>query len=545
MANEKQRQKPPQLDDGVEDARVELDGVLNALASVLIQIDSHLVIQRWNPAAERVLGLAAQDVIGRPLTDCGVDWKEEDVRRLEADLAVGTASPRLELGFVDGDGQHRCLGVGLSPIETDSANRSRTLIIGRDITKSQRAEELQRRLITAVEQVDDTIVITDLNGTIIYANPAFERVSGYTLEEAIGLEPNVLNSGQHPDEFYEDLWDTLSRGEVWSGHFTNQKKDGTIYEEDATISPVRDDEGTVVNYVAVKKDVTEKTSLEIQLRTAQKLESIGQLAAGIAHEINTPTQYISDNTRFLRDAFEKIGEVLSICAEVSMAGGEAEDPAATLKNISKVAQGANIDFIREEIPGAIEESLIGLARVSEIVSAMKSFSHPGTDDKQPIDLNEAITTTVTLSTNEWKYVSDVETELDPELPMVDCLPGEMGQVLLNIIVNAAHAIAETTGGHSGVKGVITIKTRAVGDQAEIRISDSGCGMPEHVKVRIFDPFYTTKEVGRGTGQGLAISHSVIVDKHNGSIEVESKPGEGTTFIVRIPLRAIQATEEAA
>ncbi len=176
---------------------------------------------------------------------------------------------------------------------------------------------------------------------------------------------------------------------------------------------------------------------------------------------------------------------------------------------------------------------------------MKSCSQPGVKNKQPIDLNGSIRTTVTLSTNEWKYVAEMKLELDPELSLVDCLPGDIGQVFLNVIVNAAHAIADAQDSTDAELGEITIVTRSVGDSAEILISDTGCGMPEAVANRIFDPFYTTKEVGRGTGQGLAIAHSVIVDKHSGTIDVETVPGEGTTFSIRIPFRASHEATQAA
>jgi len=531
-----QSERGTQLDANVsQDAGRELETILASITSILIQVEVDLTIRRWNPAAERALGRSAEQVVGAPLNDCGVRWREEDLRRLIADMALGVSPPGFELGFRDDAGEQRCLGVTLSSIETESGEERGVLLLARDITETLRKEEVQRRLITAVEQVEDTIVITDLDGTILYVNPAFERTTGYTREEALGAAPVVLKSGKHNAAFYANMWNTLNRGEVWSGHFTNKKKDGTLYEEDATISPVRNDAGEVTNYVAVKKDVTERLALEIQLRSCQKLESIGQLAAGIAHEINTPTQFISDNNRFLRDAFGKLDPLLKLCAELSASGGEAQNPADALKKIAAAADMASIAFVSEEIPDAIEESLSGLARVTEIVSAMKSFSHPGTSGKQPVDLNQVIATTVTLSTNEWKYVSTIETDFDSELPPVSCLPGEIGQVVLNMIVNAAHAIADVVDEATGDLGRITIGTQRAGEQVEIRISDTGCGMPEEVKSRIFDPFYTTKEVGRGTGQGLAISRSVVVDKHAGSIAVESEPGKGTTFIVRIPL----------
>lgn len=538
-----QSKEPQGLSDGERDKR-ELDTILSSLTSILILVDSDFAIQRWNPAAERAFGLAAEQVIGHRLSECGVQWDEDDLRRMTANIAMGSAPPGFKLGFESADGLAIMLGVSLSPIHSDSGGASRTLILAHDITESRKTEEMQRRLTTAVEQVDDTIVITDLHGTIIYANPAFERVSGYTREEAMGATPAVLKSGKQDQGFYDDLWTTLGRGEVWSGHFTNRKKDGTLYEEDATISPVRDEAGHITNFVAVKKDVTERMALEIQLRTAQKLESIGQLAAGIAHEINTPTQFISDNTRFLRDSFADLTPLLNAFRRLCEPGTLGRDPAKTLDELVTAAQGVGLDFICEEIPGAIEESLTGLNRVSEIVSAMKSFSHPGVSHKQPIDLNESIRTTVTLSTNEWKYVAKVNVELDPELPPVNCLPGEIGQVILNILVNAAHAVAEANVGSTGTLGEITVTTQSVGDTAEIRISDDGCGMPQDVANRIFDPFYTTKEVGRGTGQGLAIAHSVV-DKHSGTIEVDTEPGKGTTFVIRIPFHDPEGEVQAA
>lgn len=536
--------EPQAMSDG-EGAKRELETILSSLTSILVLVDTDLTIQRWNPAAERTFGLRAEQTVGRSLVECGVRWDEDDIRRISANLSMGTAPPGFQLGFESEDGVAHVLAVSLSPILSDDGRSSRTLMLARDITQSRKAEKMQRRLMTAVEQVDDMIVITDLDGTIIYANPAFQRVTGYSLDEAMGGDPPVLKSGKHDGEFYSNLWETLCRGDVWSGHFTNRKKDGTLYEEDATISPVRDEAGNITNFVAVKKDVTERLALEIQLRTAQKLESIGQLAAGIAHEINTPTQFISDNTRFLRDSFAELVPLLSLCDDLCTSGGEVADPAAAVKAIAGAAEGAGLGFIRDEIPRAIEESLAGLTRVSEIVSAMKSFSHPGVKNKQPIDLNGSIRTTVTLSTNEWKYVAEMKLELDPELSLVDCLPGDIGQVFLNVIVNAAHAIADAQDSTDAELGEITIVTRSVGDSAEILISDTGCGMPEAVANRIFDPFYTTKEVGRGTGQGLAIAHSVIVDKHSGTIDVETVPGEGTTFSIRIPFRASHEATQAA
>jgi signal transduction histidine kinase len=196
---------------------------------------------------------------------------------------------------------------------------------------------------------------------------------------------------------------------------------------------------------------------------------------------------------------------------------------------------ADGEFLIEEVPKAIEQTLEGLERISTIVRSMKEFAHPGPDSKTPTDLNRAIENTVIVAKNEWKYVAEVATDLDPQMPAVPCVPGEINQVLLNIIVNAAHAIAGVVKEGQGSKGLIRIRTRLVGQNAEIRISDTGTGIPHAIRDRIFDPFFTTKAPGKGTGQGLAIAYRVIVDKHGGQLSVESEEGSGTTFIIRLPL----------
>lgn len=275
--------------------------------------------------------------------------------------------------------------------------------------------------------------------------------------------------------------------------------------------------------------------LEQNLESARRLESIGQLAAGIAHEINTPTQYVGDNTRFLKDSFVEIAPLLTKASELAKAvraGGESTQLASEL---SSAIDDADLKFLEEEIPRAIEQSLSGIGVVRKIVQSIKEFSHPSREGMTFLDLNRAIESTITVASNEWKYVAEIETEFDPELPEVACLPGEINQVVLNLIVNAAHAIADVVGDSGKSKGIITISTRHDGESVEIRISDTGAGIPEGVREKIFDPFFTTKEVGKGTGQGLSIAHTVIVSKHSGTLEFETEIGKGTTFVIRWPL----------
>lgn len=235
----------------------------------------------------------------------------------------------------------------------------------------------------------------------------------------------------------------------------------------------------------------------------QKLESVGQLAAGIAHEINTPTQFVGDNTRFLSDAFDDLMRLLDDVEQLVEAAQKTDIDPTLLDAVERARTSADVDFLRQEVPKAIEQSLEGIQRVSKIVYAMKAFSHPDIAEKMATDLNAAIETTVTVARNEWKYVADVELELDPTLPAVTCCPGEINQVLLNLIVNAAHAIAEKVGAKGADKGKITIATKTDDDAVEVRVTDNGTGIPEEHHRRMFTPFFTTKAVGKGTGQGLS------------------------------------------
>lgn len=274
---------------------------------------------------------------------------------------------------------------------------------------------------------------------------------------------------------------------------------------------------------------------QAMLFQAQKLESVGQLAAGVAHEINTPVQYLSDNAVFLRESVQSLLETFELLAELA---SETDN-----ERVEACLEEADIDFLREEIPGALEHSQDGLQRVSEIVRAMKDFSHPG-KERSDVDLNRAIESTSTVSRNEWKYVADLQLELDPDLPLVPSHAGQIKQVVLNLIVNAAHAIGDGRIDISAVSetgvvpenpmGTIVVRTGVVGDHARITVTDTGCGMTAETTERIFEQFFTTKEVGRGTGQGLSMVHRII-DAHHGLIDVESIVGVGTTFIVDLPL----------
>lgn len=257
-----------------------------------------------------------------------------------------------------------------------------------------------------------------------------------------------------------------------------------------------------------------------RLLSQEKMASIGTLAAGIAHEINTPTQFVGDNLSFLNDAFR---DLMAVAEELLAGRPGYQPPAGTM----------DLEFLRTEIPAALQQSVEGLERVAKIVRSVKEFSHPGATGRLAVDLNRAIQSTLTVCRNEWKYVAEVECDLAPDLPLVPCVPGEINQVLLNLIINAAQAIQDRPGPGGG-DGRIWVSTRLDGKGVRVRVADNGCGIPAEAASRVYDPFFTTKEVGRGTGQGLAIARSVVAN-HGGEIGFAPRPGGGTEFTLWLPL----------
>lgn len=283
----------------------------------------------------------------------------------------------------------------------------------------------------------------------------------------------------------------------------------------------------------------EQARLEMQLCQAHKLQAIGTLAAGIAHEMNTPIQFVSDNTKFLS---ETVLDVMGLLDAHQQLRAECEAGRATAESFARVSElerKVDMEFIEKEVPAAIAQSLEGLSHAAEVARAMKDFSRMVHDDeKTEVDINKAVQTTITVSRNEWKYVADVTTDLDPALPPVPCFPGDIKQVIINLIVNAAHAIGELKGPRSQEKGVIAISTRRDGDHVVIAVRDTGAGIRPEDRGRICEAFFTTKKVGKGTGLGLAIARSIVVNKHHGTLTFETEVGAGTTFVIRLPLDSV-------
>ena len=630
-------------------------------------------------------------------------------------------------------------------------------------------ENLQEVQSAALEAAANAIVITDIKGKIEWVNKAFTNLTGYSKLEAIGKNPRVLKSGKHKTSFYKNLWDTILMGEIWSGSIINKRKNGTFYHEEMTITPIKDSNGKIINFIAIKQDISDsqyrlnqfiknstlgimrlnpegeiimvnpalvstlgylsekeiissnrhnifsspdnknkfltklkkrnkvyghedtlrkkdgtiinvkqsawtikdendntmyyeviveditelnklleilyeseykyrtlidnlneavyliidrkfeivnqkflelleiteedisksnfnmysfiseeskKTLLnrrkkikqhnnipqkyeiiivtksgiekeveisetlvnfkgktttqgivrdltkikkaETQIRHLQKMEVIGTLAAGIAHEINTPAQFVNDNLSFLEEVHSKFKPVYNFLIKIKQGN-------ASIKELEDIAEKIDIEYFKEEIPIAITQSIEGIQRISKIVSAMRDFSHTGPKEKTAADLHKLINNSITISRNTWKYIAEIQKDFDFSIPPIICLASELGQVFVNIIVNSAHALEEKFKDCNTIKGKINIITKNQKGKVQIIFVDNGIGMSPRVKQRIFDPFFTTKEVGKGTGQGLSIAYDIIVDKHNGTIDVETEENIGTKFIITLPV----------
>ena len=409
-----------------------------------------------------------------------------------------------------------------------------------DITERRVLEMGLRRIQSAIEDYADAVLLADAEGRTNFINMAFGTRFNH-LPETMG-QIDLVTLFKDP-QLGAGILTGLKEGSPWEGEIQMLTAGGTEFPALLRAAPTLNESFEVVGFSLICTDLTERKKMEGQLLHAQKMESVGQLAAGVAHEINTPIQFVGDNLHFLRSAFEDLLPLLAgYRAWKERLGGEGETARADLVRLE---QAADVAYLEQEVPKALEQSLEGIRRASGIIRAMKEFSHPASAEMAAVDINRAIATTLTITRNEWKYVAEVDTRFDPALPLVMCLPGDFNQVILNLIVNAAQAIKEAYCDATEVRGRILVTTRRDGAFAEIRVADNGPGIPEAHRTKIFTPFFTTKEVGKGTGQGLAISYDIIVSKHHGDIRFETEVGVGTIFIVRIPLESGESKEPKA
>ncbi len=382
----------------------------------------------------------------------------------------------------------RAMDVDFTLKTFDAQSSDVLVLIAKDITEQEKMELDLLRFSEVMQHTMSPIQITDAQGKIVFVNPAFERVSGYTKQELIGKNPNILNSRKHDSQYWKQVWNHILLGNEWVGQIQNRRKNGEVFHTELVISPIIDPRGTVVGFLGAHRDITEQKLLEQQLVRSQKMETFGTLAAGIAHEVGNPLTSIS--------------------------------------SIVQVIQRTTKDHFAQEKLELVKNQV---NRIAKIIRELVDFSRPSAYEVKEADVNTIIRDAINI-VQYGKKVHDITfvIELDENLPQVSVVHDQLVQVFLNIAMNAVDAC-------DGKPGTIRISSRPNADNIEVVIEDSGKGIPEGDFVKIFDPFYTTKEVGKGTGLGLWVSYG-IVKNFGGDIRVESKEGKGSVFTVILPLK---------
>jgi PAS domain S-box-containing protein len=516
---------------------------LVATANGIVICDKSGRILWVNPAFTRLTGYEASEAIGKTpkMLRSGAHSPDFYARLWKIILDGKTWHGEIVNRRKDGSTYYEEMTI--TPVLDERGDITHFVAVKLDISRRKDDEEQVRAREEAfralADNVPDAVARIDRNFRFAYGNRALAADIGMEPSEFLGKTRAELKLPLN-DRWIGEVQQVVETGTPRTFEFNWQGADGICFRESRLV-PEFSSTGEVEFVLAVIRDVTEQKKLQqesqlmdLQLRQAQKMEAVGQLAAGIAHEINTPTQYVGDNTQFLKDAFANLTAALKGYMDLIAAAKQNAITPELIAQAEQVLASSDFDYHIEQIPAAINETLEGVARVSKIVRAMKEFSHPGGREKSAADINRAIDSTTTVARNEWKYVADMVLDLDPNLTPVPCFLSEFNQAVLNLVVNASHAISDAIRDQKGKKGTITIRTRRDGDFAEVRVSDTGTGIPEAHRHRIFEPFFTTKDVGKGTGQGLAVVYGSIVKKHGGTVTFETETGKGTTFILRLP-----------
>lgn len=371
-----------------------------------------------------------------------------------------------------------------------------------------------------------------------YVNDRFCELTGVSRDEFLGRR--VRDVLPRVAELIEpQLEGVLATGQPVMSEMIEAETRATEAEKgyyQHNFTPFRSAAGEIVGICCVVWGAGRRRTMENALMRARRLESIGRLAAGVAHEVNTPSQFVGDNLQFLRESFGALCRLNDAYARVLDAVAEGRECGRELAAAQALRERLDAPYLSAEIPQAIEQSLAGIDQITHIVQAMRQYSHPGSRERDRVRLDRLIETAIAVSAAEWKYVARIERDFDSAVPEIACHSQELSQVLVNLIVNAAHAIEAVVGDY-GPKGTIRIATRLADGCVEIRVRDTGCGIRPEIREHVFDPFFTTKEVGAGTGQGLALAHRTVVEQHGGGLEFDTQVGAGTTFRVRLPLEA--------
>ncbi|MGK2858633.1 MAG: response regulator [Thermoanaerobaculia bacterium] len=483
-----------------------LEGIIDSIPARVFWKDRELVYLGCNTQFANDAGEACPgDVIGK--SDHELAWRElADGYRADDLEVIESGCPRVlyEEPLITAAGDRLTLLTNKAPLRDNEGRVIGILGTYTDITARKEAEKSRAMLATAVEQAAESIVITDVSGSILYVNPAFERATGYTREEAIGQTPRLLKSGKQTPEFYRNMWEVLGRGEVWSDHFVNRRRNGTLFEEEATISPVRNEAGEIVSYVAVKRDITREVELKDQLTQSQKMDAVGRLAGGVAHDFNNILGIISGYAEIVHNG---LGE-------------------------------------RDPLKERVEQILRAAERAAGLTRQLLAFGRRQVLQPKILELNSVVSEMDKMLRRLIGEDIELTTQLEPRLGAVKADAGQIEQILMNLVVNSRDAMADG--------GRITVETRNVelaeggaaaaspGQYVMVAVSDTGEGMDAATQAQIFEPFFTTKPIGKGTGLGLSTVYG-IVQQSGGFIRVASEPGRGTTFSVYFP-RVDQAVD---
>jgi len=518
-----------------DNAEAFLASLVKSSQDAIIGTTPEGVVVSWNRGAAELYGYSAEEMIGKTSSVVVSPTQADEMPELLKNIRQGEKVAGYETVRIRKDGRRVDVSLAISPVFNAEGTVTGAAYIARDITRRKQVEQAlqtsEERYRDLFENASDLVYTFDLDMGITSLNRLAEQTIGYAREEATRMNLRQLVDPEH----WKRIEQVLAR--LVGGHppakfeVDIKAKDGRRVMLEINPRLISRD-GKAVGIQGIARDITGRDAAEIELRQAQKLESVGRLASGIAHEINTPMQFVGDNVRFLQDSFAELQALLAkLRALCNPSPGVALPPEFSAE-FRRIEAEMDTAYIVKEIPEAIAQTLDGVERVVTIVRAMKEFAHPESKGVARVDLNKALLNTLTVARNELKYVAEVVTAFN-DLPLVICSVSDMNQVFLNLLVNAAHAIGDVVG-DTGRKGTIRLETKVDGPAVLISVADTGAGIPENIRDRIFDPFFTTKEVGRGTGQGLAIARSVV-DRHKGSLTFESEVGKGTTFRIRLPI----------
>jgi two-component system, NtrC family, sensor kinase len=519
-----------------DEAKAFLASLVESSQDAIIGTTVDGTIVSWNRGARELFGYAPEEIIGKSISLLLPEQYDEELQKLREGIFRGKRTRR-ETTRICKNGTPVSVELTLSPVRGADGKVTSVASITHDITarkqREQALRENEERYRELFENASEIIFTLDLDGRFTSMNLAAQQTFGFSQAEATQLDIWDLVAPEYcqvlmdqRSEMLTGVTQSVSEIEVTARSGKRVK----LELKPRLIRRGREPAGIQ----AIARDITGRDLAEMELRQTQKLESVGRLASGIAHEINTPIQFVGDNARFLQDSFASLKKVLDKMGALRDAVSAGSVNPDLLPELRRAEEESDCAYLLEEIPRAIAQTLEGVDRVATIVRAMKEFAHPEDKGMAPADLNKALMSTITVARNEWKYVAEIETDFG-ELPVVDCNISDLNQVFLNLLVNAAHAIADVV--KDGNKGRIAVRTAMEADGVHISITDTGSGISETIRSKIFDPFFTTKEVGRGTGQGLAIARSVVVDRHKGSLTFESEVGKGTTFHIRLPLES--------